>query len=109
MTQTHTIGGKWLDDLNRDLTGSERSCAVLAGAILDDRLKTLLENYLLAPEQREDKLLGRSGSLGSFAARIELACRLNLISRKTRKALDWIRDIRNDASHETLFTFDTIL
>jgi len=104
----YEIKGKWLDDLNEDLQGSDRSCAVLAGAILDDLLKTLLQRYLLPPvNSSDDRLLSRSGPIDSFYARIELASRLNLISEHTRKALDWVRDIRNDAAHKTDFTFDS--
>ena len=100
--------GKWLDDLNEDLQGSDRSCAVLAGAILDDFLKTLLQRYLLVPaNKKDDKLLGPSGPIDSFSARIELAHRLNLISAQTRKALDWVRDIRNQAAHQMDFRFDS--
>lgn len=107
MAQAHRIGGQWLDDLNTDLEGSERSCAVLAGAILDDRLLALIEAYLVPPKSSsEDRLLGRSGPLEPFASRIELARRLNLISDETRKALDWVRDIRNEASHKVVFSFD---
>ena len=104
----YIIKGKWLDDLNEDLQGSDRSCAVLAGAIMDDLLKTLLQRYLLVPaNKKDDKLLGHSGPIDSFSARIELARRLNLISEHTRKALDWVRDIRNQAAHQTDFRFDS--
>lgn len=103
-----SIKGKWLDNLNEDLLGSDRSCAVLAGAILDDLLKSLLQRYLLPPaKKKDDRLLGRSGFIDSFSARIELAHRLNLIKEHMRKALDWVRDIRNEAAHETDFTFDS--
>jgi Domain of unknown function (DUF4145) len=104
---SYTIGGKWLADLNADLSGSDRSCAVLAGAILDDRLNALLQNYLLpARNKNDDKLLGRSGSIESFSSRIELARRLNLITEESRKSLDWVREIRNDAAHKVDFNFD---
>ena len=101
------FGGKWLDDLNQELRGSDRACAVLAGAILDERLKTLISTYLLpAKNKKQDKLLGRSSPLESFSSRIELARRLNLISEEKRKALDWVRDIRNDAAHVPDFAID---
>jgi hypothetical protein len=102
----YVIGGKWLNDLHSDLSGSDRSCAVLAGAILDDRLSLILRAYLLPPRGKgKDKLLGRSGIIDSFSSRIELACRLNLISERLTKSLDWIREIRNDAAHNTEFEF----
>jgi hypothetical protein len=104
---SYTIGGKWLADLNADLSGSDRSCAVLSGAILDDRLKALLQKYLLsARNKRGDELLGRSGPIESFSSRIELARRLNLMSEESRKSLDWVREIRNDAAHNVDFNFD---
>jgi hypothetical protein len=106
LMNTHEFGGKWLADLNDDLRGSDRSCAVLAGAVLDDRVKQLLLAYLLPPKkQTEDRLLGRSGALESFSSRIELSGRLNLITENTRKALDWVRDIRNEAAHNSTFAF----
>jgi len=100
------IGGKWLTDLNADLRGSDRSCAVLAGAVLDEKVCSLLHAYLLPPEKKnEDRLLGRSGALESFSSRIELSRRLNLITESTRKALNWVREIRNAASHNQNFSF----
>lgn len=84
MNDKYTIGGKWLQDLNDDLEGSDRACAVLAGAVVDDHLKTLLEKYLIPPDTNNDKLLGRSSPIDSFAARIELARRLNLMIIQTK-------------------------
>ena len=95
-----------MGDLERDLEGSERSCAVLAGAILDDQLLRLIEKYLIEPDRDgQDKLLGQSSPIGSFSSRIELSRRLNLISKETRQAMDWVREIRNHASHSTEFSF----
>ena len=105
--KAHTIGGKWLSDLNVDLDGSDRSCAVLAGAVLDDKVKLLLKAYLLPPlKQAEDRLFGRFGALESFSSRIELSRRLNLITENTRKALDWVREVRNAAAHNSVFAFN---
>lgn len=104
----HAIEGKWLDDLNADLSGSDRSCAVLAGAILDDRLCQLINLYPLPPSKRgEDRILGRGGIAESFSSRIELARRLSLTTESMAKALDWVRELRNDAAHSINFAFDT--
>ncbi len=101
------MGGKWLQDLHQDLSGSDRSCAVLAAAILDDRLDRLLKAVLLPGAAKgEDRLLGRGGVADSFSARIELAYRVGLLSANVRKALDWLREIRNEAAHRTEFSFD---
>ena len=107
MADSYTIGGKWLEDLTAEITGSDRACAVLAGAVLDDRIKSLLFSYLLPPmNEKEDRLLGRSGTIESFSSRIELAYRSALISIEVRRALDWVRDIRNYAAHEQGFMFE---
>lgn len=103
---SHKIGGKWLDDLNAELSGSDRACSVLAGAILDDLLVRLLKAFLLPPNNdHDDKLLGRARPLDSFAARTELARRLNLIEVSAAKSLDHVRDIRNLAAHKQDFSF----
>jgi len=103
---TTNFGGQWLRDLNSDLEGSDRACAVLAGAILDDRLRLLLQAYFLPPKSKKtDRLLSRGGALESFASCIELSRRLNLIDEITRMSLDWVRDIRNDAAHKPDFSF----
>ena len=108
MPDSYEVGGRWLNALHAELAGSDRACAVLGGAVLDDRLKTLLVGYLIPPlVDKEDRLLGRSAPVESFSARIELAYRLALISEKVRRALDWTRDIRNEAAHSQEFSFES--
>lgn len=103
----HNFGGKWLDDLNLELRGSDRACAILSGAIIDERLKSLIQKFLLPSSNiKNDKLLGRTAPIESFSSRIELARRLNLISDATCKSLNWIRDIRNSAAHKENFSLE---
>ena len=98
---------QWINDLNLELEGSDRSCVILAGAILDERLKLLIQKYLLpSSDKKHDKLLGRSAPLESFSSRIELASRLNLIGENHRKSLSWVRDIRNAAAHKESFSLE---
>ena len=101
------VDGAWLQQLNRELEGSDRACAVLAGAVLDDRLMKLIAKFLLPPKnKKDDRLLGRGRSLESFSSRIELARRLNLVAEDVSRSLDWIRDIRNEAAHREKFGFE---
>ena len=66
----------------------------------------LLNAHLLPPARlSEDRLLGRGAPVESFGTRIELARRLNLLNPEVSKSLDWMRDIRNDASHRQKFSF----
>ena len=104
---TSSVGTPWLAQLNADLRGSDRACAVLAGAILDERLLQLIAKALLPSGRKgDDRLLGRGGALESFAVRIELCRRLNLVASEVSRSLDWLREIRNDAAHRELFTFE---
>ena len=99
---------QWINDLNLELEGSDRSCVILAGAILDERLKLLIQKFILpSSDTKHDKLLGRSAPLESFSSRIELASRLNLISENHRKSLSWVRDIRNAAAHKECFSLES--
>ena len=104
----HNFKGKWTNDLNLELEGSDRACVIIAGAILDERLKILIQKYLLPTlDKNNDKLLGRSAPIESFSSRIELARRLNLISEEVRKSLVWTRDIRNAAAHHEDFSIES--
>ena len=104
--RTHTVSTHWLAQLNRELDASDRACAVLSGAIVDDRLLRLLSKALLPAESiKDDRLLGRGAPLESFASRIQLARRLSLIAPEVTSTLEWLRDIRNDAAHKEDFSF----
>ncbi|WP_157637640.1 hypothetical protein [Burkholderia ubonensis] len=82
---------------------SDRAAAIVAAAFLDDILKELLTDFLVPAKNPADnkKLLSAQGPLGSFSARITMAHRLGLISDWERRAIDTIRDVRNDFAHVT--------
>ena len=106
MTDDVTPLDDWLKELYAELQGSDRACAVIAAVTLDDSLKVILQKHLLpARKPKEDGLLGRSGVVDTFSARIELAFRLGLITDKVKDALDDLRDIRNLAAHRARFSF----
>jgi len=86
---------------------TDRGCALMAAAHLDDRLLTLLRGYFTNDAQLSNELLDQSRPLGSFSARIDMACALGLISAGTRKELHIVRKIRNEFGHKSeplLFT-----
>jgi DNA-binding MltR family transcriptional regulator len=90
---------------------SDRGCALMAAAYLDDRLAALLKSYFVDDSKVADELLGQSGPLGTFSARIDVAYSIGLLSHVERRALHLIRKIRNDFGHvpEPLsFTTQTI-
>ena len=106
MTDAVQLPSEWLRELYAELHGSDRACAVIAATTLDESLATLLQTHLLpAQRPKEDRLLGRGGIVDSFSSRIELTCRLGLISDVLRNALEDLRDIRNQAAHKAEFSF----
>jgi len=91
----------WDQVLSREFKGeSDRACVILAAALLDGALETLLKTYLLPSTQSEDALFeGGNAPLSSFSARIEVSYRLGLLDAPAARALHLIRRIRNDFAH----------
>lgn len=75
---------------------SDRACAVLGAALLDARLESLYNRRL---RTLKDELLGFSGVLGAFSARIRVAHALAWISEDVYFDLEQIRKIRNEFAH----------
>jgi len=88
---------------------SDRACAVLGAALIDERLKQLFDRRL---HYSNGALLSNSGVLGSFSSRISVARALTWITDDVRFDLDQVRDIRNkfahNADHELSFADQSI-
>jgi DNA-binding MltR family transcriptional regulator len=88
---------------------SDRACAVLGAALIDERLKQLFDRRLHYSNQ---SLISHNGVLGSFSARILTARALMWISEDVRFDLDQLREIRNkfahNADHELSFADQSI-
>src|SRR5574337_921189 len=107
VTEVRGIDGAFYQEMLDDLMTTDRALAVVAGAVFDDQLKSLLQAYLRPPRKPgDDRLLGRSGPLDSFGPRIELARRLHLIPDQCAAALEVVRSVRNLAAHEAKFSFE---
>lgn len=86
------------EDLPVELVGySDRACAIVAGAILETLLERLLRKSMV-PNTTE-VLFAKYGPLNSFAAKIDLARALGLITRVEVDDLHRIRRIRNEFAH----------
>lgn len=90
----------FVDELNEELSGSERAAILVAASMLDELLRRLLGRFLVDCKAT-DELLANSPSapLGSFSARIMAAFSLGLINANEYKAFNLIRAIRNDYAH----------
>lgn len=91
----------WNDVLNREFAQeSDRATVIVAVALLDSALETLLRSKLAPVPGSHDPLLdGAYAPLSNFSARIDLSYRLGLISAGFARDLHLIRRIRNDFAH----------
>jgi hypothetical protein len=81
---------------------SDRGAVLVGASLLDDALGKALKKKLVSATKNEDSLFdGGYSPLRSFAAKVELAFRLGLITRKTKQMLDTVRNLRNDFAHGT--------
>lgn len=93
--------GHWDSLLRREFEKeTDRACAILAVALLDTALETLLRSRLVPVSTGNDSLLdGPYAPIGSFSARIDLAHRIGIVSLQFARDLHLIRRIRNDFVH----------
>lgn len=78
---------------------TDRGCALMAAAYLDDQLQELLLQSFVDDDATSTRFFHPNGPLGSFSARIDLAFLLGLISKQALRDLHLIRKIRNEFGH----------
>jgi DNA-binding MltR family transcriptional regulator len=78
---------------------TDRGCALMAAAYLDDQLRELLSKCFIDDSKAIGEYFSNSGPLGTFSSRIESAYLLGAISSSVRRDLHLIRKIRNDFGH----------
>lgn len=78
---------------------SDRGCALMAAAFLDDRLKLLIEGSLIDEPKLKKDFLGFNGPAGTFSSRIDYAYLTSLIPKSVHSDLHLIRKIRNEFGH----------
>lgn len=80
---------------------SDRAIVVLTAARLDFLLFAILQKYLVPNASRTDEFFENQGPGSGFSNKIMLTYRLGLIDRDFARALNLVRNIRNDFAHET--------
>ncbi len=89
---------EWMDEFQGE---SDRACAVLGAAFLDEHLRALLEAFFVDDRKRAAALLqGGSAPLATLASRAALAYALGLLSPSEIHDLQLIRSIRNAFAHQ---------
>src|SRR5262245_59615110 len=79
---------------------SDRGAALVAAAMLDERLKEILSAFLVTSKASEDLLEGFTAPLGTFSARASAAFAMGLLQENEFKEITLIRKIRNEFGHE---------
>lgn len=87
---------------------TDRGCALLASAYLDEQLEVLLRAFFIDKPAEADKLLNGREPLATFSARVQLCLCLGLLPKSTIRELHLIRRIRNEFAHVSEpLSFDT--
>ena len=89
--------GHFLTELKRE---SDRGAALIAAAVLDERLKEILENYLIVSKEANALLSGANAPLGTLSARASISYSLGLIQKNEFEEITLIRKIRNEFGHQ---------
>lgn len=92
-----------IDQIAKDLKKeTDRAAAVLAGALLESQLETLLRKNMINHGE-VNNLFENFGPLGTFASKSSIALTLGIIPEDVFNELKYIRKIRNAFAHN-LFT-----
>jgi hypothetical protein len=91
----------WFALLNKEFDGtSDRSCVIVAAAIIDHLLTETLRSFLVPSPNTQDSLIdGPNAPLGTFGARIDMAHRLGFLGVQGARDIHLIRRMRNDQAH----------
>ena len=89
---------EWMDEFQGE---SDRACAVLGAAFLDEQLRALLEAFFVDDPNRMQDIFEKAASpLATFSSRINMAYALGFLAPREIRDLNLIRKIRNEFAHE---------
>lgn len=89
-----------LEVLDAEFSGaSDRAAAIVAAAVLDDALRTLLAAVMIVDYPPQFDVFAPGQELGSYMARVKVAFVLGLIDDSERKRLSLVAKIRNEFAH----------
>lgn len=89
-----------LEVLDAEFSGaSDRAAAIVAAAVLDDALRTLLSAAMVVNYPPGFDVFAPGQELGSFMSRVKISFMLGLIDDSERKRLSLVAKIRNEFAH----------
>jgi DNA-binding MltR family transcriptional regulator len=80
---------------------TDRGCVLMAAAFLDDRLRVLIQSFLIQDAKVQKQVFDMNGALGAFSSRIDFAFLLGLIPQAAHGDLHLLRKIRNEFAHNS--------
>lgn len=93
---------------------TDRGAAIVGVAWVEEELLAAIQSFLQKDKKAWDRLFGRSGSLSTFSAKIDMARLLGIVDEEIASDLHRLRKIRNEFAHSVLGknseapTFNTI-
>jgi hypothetical protein len=79
---------------------SDRAAAIVIAALIELRLSLAIKSRLQQDQAIIDRTFRVSGSLGSFAPKIDLAFLMEVITKEAHTDLVTFKNIRNDFAHQ---------
>lgn len=80
-------------------TKSDRATAIVAAAIVEERLTAAIKSKLHRDKTIVNHIFRTSGPLGSFSAKIDLGFLIGLYSKEAHSDFEIIKDVRNEFAH----------
>lgn len=91
---------RFLDLKNQLRSETDRGAVIVAAALFDEGLKSLLLARLIPSTQRNDELFSSAyAPLSSFSAKIDFSYRIGIIRESVRSSFHLLRKLRNDFAH----------
>jgi len=78
---------------------TDRGAVLVAGTLLEEKLRVIIESFLINTKESSDILSGFNAPLGTFSARLKMAYSLGLITNDEYFDCNLIRKIRNEFAH----------
>lgn len=92
--------GIWIKKLLVELVHQpDRILILVAGQIVDESLRKLIESFIVPKRNSDAELLKNGRPLGDFSSRINISHQLGLISESFAKDLTILSKMRNECAH----------
>lgn len=90
----------WINKLLVELVHQpDRMLVLVAGQMVDESLRQMIEKFLVPRRSSDAELLKGSRPLGEFSSRINISHQLGLISEGFAKDLTMLSKMRNECAH----------